>query len=255
MAASLLSAWPLHGQQNSILASGWAELRGSPPRTTADPRPDLSPPRLVSPLITADLMAQRGTYLVPTLITYHQLLEGGAAAGMAPELVAKVGSLVEQVGPRPGTNGSRQPQLHLASGLESREAAACQAAQVAAIEPPACINGCMLCCVRLESAPPQPPACRPAPAVMCHEYLAAELPTSHRVRPAQGLASLRLAAQHGVEMAFGSDLLGDLHGAQLREFELRSRVLPAKVGVAAKVGAAGWVRPAKVGAAARRGVL
>ncbi|KAL4423484.1 hypothetical protein ABPG77_003617 [Micractinium sp. CCAP 211/92] len=88
---------------------------------------------------TAHLMAQRGTYLVPTLITYHQLLEGGAAAGMAPELVAKVGSLVEQ-----------------------------------------------------------------------------------------GLASLRLAAQHGVEMAFGSDLLGDLHGAQLREFELRSRVLPAK---------------------------
>lgn len=27
-----------------------------------------------------------------------RLLEGGAAAGMAPELVAKVGSLVQQVG-------------------------------------------------------------------------------------------------------------------------------------------------------------
>ncbi|KAI7840056.1 hypothetical protein COHA_006187 [Chlorella ohadii] len=44
----------------------------------------------------AELMAQRGTYLVPTTVTYQQLLEGGAAAGMAPELVAKVGSLVQQ---------------------------------------------------------------------------------------------------------------------------------------------------------------
>lgn len=61
------------------------------------------PPALVA---CTDLMAQRGTFLVPTLITYHQLLEGGAAAGMAPELVAKVGSLVEQVGLEPG-EGSR----------------------------------------------------------------------------------------------------------------------------------------------------
>lgn len=45
-------------------------------------------------------MAQRGTFLVPTLITYQQLAEGGAAAGMAPELVAKVGSLVEQASAR-----------------------------------------------------------------------------------------------------------------------------------------------------------
>jgi len=43
-------------------------------------------------------MAERGTFLVPTLVTYQQLLEGGEKAGMAPELVAKVGSLVEQVG-------------------------------------------------------------------------------------------------------------------------------------------------------------
>lgn len=52
----------------------------------------------------------------------------------------------------------------------------------------------------------------------------------HLARLLQGLAALQLAKQHGVEMAFGSDLLGDLHGAQLREFELRSRVLPPKVG-------------------------
>jgi hypothetical protein len=42
-------------------------------------------------------MSQRGTFLVPTLVTYAQLQQGGAAAGMAPELVAKVGSLMEQV--------------------------------------------------------------------------------------------------------------------------------------------------------------
>ena len=43
-------------------------------------------------------MAERGAFLVPTLVTYQQLQAGGAAAGMPPELVAKVGSLVEQVG-------------------------------------------------------------------------------------------------------------------------------------------------------------
>ena len=41
-------------------------------------------------------MSQQGTFLVPTLVTYAQLVQGGAAAGMAPDLVAKVGTLVEQ---------------------------------------------------------------------------------------------------------------------------------------------------------------
>lgn len=39
---------------------------------------------------TADLMAERGAFLVPTLVTYQQLAANGEAAGMAPELVAKV---------------------------------------------------------------------------------------------------------------------------------------------------------------------
>ena len=47
--------------------------------------------------LPAELMAQHGTFLVPTLVTYQQLLAGGAAAGMAPALVAKVGGLVQQV--------------------------------------------------------------------------------------------------------------------------------------------------------------
>ncbi|PNH09477.1 hypothetical protein TSOC_003913 [Tetrabaena socialis] len=42
-----------------------------------------------------------------------------------------------------------------------------------------------------------------------------------------GLKSLAVAHNAGVQMAFGSDLLGDLHPAQGLEFELRSRVLPA----------------------------
>lgn len=32
---------------------------------------------------------------MPTLVTYAKLVSEGAAAGMAPELVAKVGSLLE----------------------------------------------------------------------------------------------------------------------------------------------------------------
>ena len=46
----------------------------------------------------ADAMVQAGAFLVPTLVTYQQLLQGGQAAGMAAELVAKVGKLVQQVG-------------------------------------------------------------------------------------------------------------------------------------------------------------
>jgi hypothetical protein len=56
-----------------------------------------TPVSLRLPCLSVELMAQHGTFLVPTLVTYQQLLEGGAAAGMAPELVAKVGALVQQV--------------------------------------------------------------------------------------------------------------------------------------------------------------
>ena len=52
---------------------------------------------------------------------------------------------------------------------------------------------------------------------------------THIFTPAcQGLESLQLAAAKGVTMCFGSDLLGDLHAYQSREFELRARVLPSK---------------------------
>ena len=58
----------------------------------------------------------------------------------------------------------------------------------------------------------------------------------------RGLESLALAAECGVRMVFGSDLLGDLHGHQLREFELRGRVLEPQVRTAAARWAevAGW---------------
>jgi imidazolonepropionase-like amidohydrolase len=45
-----------------------------------------------------------------------------------------------------------------------------------------------------------------------------------------GLASLELAKQTGVEMGFGTDLLGETHEQQSREFSIRARVLsPAEV--------------------------
>ncbi|KAG2482174.1 hypothetical protein HYH03_018874 [Edaphochlamys debaryana] len=44
---------------------------------------------------TARLMADKGVFLVPTLVTYQELARGGAAAGMPRELVAKVGDAVE----------------------------------------------------------------------------------------------------------------------------------------------------------------
>lgn len=83
-------------------------------------------------------MASRGCFLVPTIVTYDALRQSGVAAGMAPELVSKVGSLVER-----------------------------------------------------------------------------------------GLESLAVAARNGVKVAFGSDLLGELHRHQLRELALRRRVLGA----------------------------
>ena len=46
----------------------------------------------------AQMMVAAGAYLVPTLATYAALRREGVAAGMAPELVEKVGAAVEQVG-------------------------------------------------------------------------------------------------------------------------------------------------------------
>ncbi|KAK9797015.1 hypothetical protein WJX73_006150 [Symbiochloris irregularis] len=43
---------------------------------------------------TAKLMKMRGAYLVPTLITYEKLVSEGAAAGLAQDLVDKVGTLL-----------------------------------------------------------------------------------------------------------------------------------------------------------------
>lgn len=43
----------------------------------------------------------------------------------------------------------------------------------------------------------------------------------------QGLASLEIARAAGVAMGFGTDLLGETHDQQSREFEIRGRVLPA----------------------------
>lgn len=44
----------------------------------------------------AELMATHDAFLVPTLVTYQQLVERGEAAGMRRELVAKAGGLVQQ---------------------------------------------------------------------------------------------------------------------------------------------------------------
>ena len=68
-----------------------------------------------------------------------------------------------------------------------------------------------------------------------------------------GLESLAIMREAGLEMAYGSDLLGEMHGYQSGEFELRSRVLPgievlrSATTVAAKVcgleGRAGIIEP------------
>jgi imidazolonepropionase-like amidohydrolase len=43
----------------------------------------------------------------------------------------------------------------------------------------------------------------------------------------KGLASLEIARAAGVPMGFGTDLLGETHDQQSREFEIRARALPA----------------------------
>ena len=87
---------------------------------------------------TARFMAERGVYAVPTLVTYEALAEEGAALGMPPDSVAKIGDV--------------------------REA---------------------------------------------------------------GLRSLEVFQRAGVRMAYGTDLLGEMHRHQSSELVIRSRVLPA----------------------------
>lgn len=87
---------------------------------------------------TAALMAKKGAYVVPTLVTYDALANEGASLGLPPESVAKI----------------------------------------------------------------------------------------EDVRGA-GLRSLEIFRHAGVKMAFGSDLLGEMHRHQSTEFAIRARVLPA----------------------------
>jgi imidazolonepropionase-like amidohydrolase len=87
---------------------------------------------------TAVLMAERGAYLVPTLITFKALATYGAQLGFPPEMLAKLSSIVEV-----------------------------------------------------------------------------------------GTRSLRLAHAAGVKMAYGTDLLGELHEHQSEEFLIRVEALPA----------------------------
>ena len=87
---------------------------------------------------TAALMADRGAFLVPTLITFKALATHGARLGFPPEMLAKLASIVEV-----------------------------------------------------------------------------------------GTRSLRLAHAAGVKMAFGTDLLGELHEHQSEEFLIRAEALPA----------------------------
>jgi len=87
---------------------------------------------------TAALMAERGAFLVPTLITFKALATHGERLGFPPEMLAKLASIVEV-----------------------------------------------------------------------------------------GTRSLRLAHAAGVKMAFGTDLLGELHEHQSEEFLIRAEALPA----------------------------
>ena len=87
---------------------------------------------------TAALMADRGAFLVPTLITFKALATHGARLGFPPDMLAKLASIVEV-----------------------------------------------------------------------------------------GTRSLRLAHAAGVKMAFGTDLLGELHEHQSEEFLIRAEALPA----------------------------
>lgn len=111
---------------------------------------------------TAALMAERGAWVVPTLVTYEVLATEGAAAGLPPDSVAKI----------------------------------------------------------------------------------------ENVRGA-GLASLDIFRKAGVPMGYGTDLLGDMHRHQSREFEIRGRVLPPHEVIASATGVAARI----LGMEGRLGVI
>ena len=178
---------------------------------------------LLSHPAAAELMAQRGTFLVPTLVTYQQLIERGEEAGMAPELVAKVGSLVEQV-----RLAGWQAVLRSDAWLAASWRAGWQCC--------AAMRGCLQA-ARLAGWTVGTQAARWRP---CHGYMPLPLLLWLVPLPAQesalvlhpcmqGLSALAVARQKGVTMCYGSDLLGELHGEQLGEFAIRSAVLPPKV--------------------------
>ena len=60
---------------------------------------------------TAELMVEAGAALVPTTITYAALRAAGVGAGMAPDLVRKVGAAVEEVGGRMGLLGEERGRV------------------------------------------------------------------------------------------------------------------------------------------------
>ncbi len=74
------------------------------------------------------------------------------------------------------------------------------------------------------------------PTLVTYEYLASEgaalgLPPDSVAKVADvresGLRSLEIFRRAGVKMAFGTDLLGEMHRHQSSEFTIRTRVLPA----------------------------
>lgn len=74
------------------------------------------------------------------------------------------------------------------------------------------------------------------PTLVTYEYLhsegaAAGLPPESQAKVGDvlyaGLDALRLAGEGGVQIAYGSDLLGDMHRYQSGEFRIRGQVLPA----------------------------
>jgi imidazolonepropionase-like amidohydrolase len=78
--------------------------------------------------------------------------------------------------------------------------------------------------------------CFAVPTLVTYDALARE-GTSHGLPPisvskietvrSKGMESLEIMKKAGLQMAYGSDLLGDMHRHQSDEFQIRGRVLPA----------------------------
>jgi hypothetical protein len=144
-------------------------------------------------------------FLVPTTITYQALAESGAAAGMPAVLVAKVGDCVGQVG-----------LLRSWCWIVPRDCGTVVLGPVVASLP------------NLPSLPRHWPV---ADLVVGDRETHRDhtAPSAAPTQPPffQGLRAVALARSAGVKIAFGSDLLGELHMQQAGEFRLRSSVQPA----------------------------